>query len=753
MTILLNKPYLKLIASVLALLAVSPSVMADEASLQKTLDIIWLIVAAALVFFMQAGFCFLETGLVRKKNSLNVAVKNITDMMVAIIIYGAVGYAFMFGSSSGGFIGTDGFFLNGVTDPYDLSFFVFQAMFAGTVATVVSGAVAERMQFGGYVIMALILAAFVYPVAGHWVWSGDGWLAQQGFIDFAGSTVVHSVGAWVALAGVMILGPRKGRFNEDGTVNDLTGHDLLLTTIGVFILWMGWFGFNGGSTLAADESIAPVVVNTVIAAAAGGVANLMLSSLTSTMIRIERILNGVLGGLVAITAGVGVVDTHGAIILGASGGMIAHYGYVFITDVLKLDDPVSAIPVHGFAGAWGTIALVLVMPDSALSMDRVDQLLVQFEGVIVIGIWSFISGLILFSALKFVGRLRVDEEHEDIGLNVAEHGARTAWLDTLNAMNTVMENRDLTTRIDIEVGSEAGEVANLFNKLMDSFAANIQQMKVNSDDVEQTAKNLTDFTEQMNQRLDMQNQQTSEVEQAVLEMKAQIERLSEHTSHIVKVSEDADTELGSSTQVIQFTSTAVNAMKEFVYKIESTLVELEGSASKVGVITQVISDIAEQTNLLALNAAIEAARAGDHGRGFAVVADEVRKLAQKTQDSVGDIKRLIGDLQSQSQTARELSEQGKNQTEQSTAAIEMTGMAFNAIVEAVAGVKEVNTILSTMVQEQIEATGRIHTSMSEINTLTDNAAHDVERLLNDGRKMSESSEKMNTAISEYKVIH
>jgi Amt family ammonium transporter len=727
--------------------------MADEASLQKTLDIVWLIVAAALVFFMQAGFCFLETGLVRKKNSLNVAVKNITDMMVAIMIYGAVGYAFMFGSSSGGFIGTDGFFLNGVTDPYDLSFFVFQAMFAGTVATVVSGAVAERMQFVGYVIMALILAAFVYPVAGHWVWSGDGWLAQQGFIDFAGSTVVHSVGAWVALAGVMILGPRKGKFNEDGTVNDLTGHDLLLTTIGVFILWMGWFGFNGGSTLAANESIAPVIVNTVIAAAAGGVANLMLSSLTSTMIRIERILNGVLGGLVAITAGCGVVDTHGAIIIGASGGMIAHYGYVYITNVLKLDDPVSAIPVHGFAGAWGTIALVLVMPDSALSMDRVDQLLVQFEGVIVIGIWSFVCGLLLFGALKFVGKLRVNEEHEDMGLNVAEHGARTAWLDTLNAMNTVMENRDLTTRIDIEVGSEAGEVANLFNKLMDSFESNIQQMKINSDDVEQTAKNLTDFTEQMNQRLDMQNQQTSEVEQAVLEMKAQIERLSEHTAHIVKVSEDADTELGSSTQVIQFTSTAVNAMKDFVYKIESTLVELEGSASKVGVITQVISDIAEQTNLLALNAAIEAARAGDHGRGFAVVADEVRKLAQKTQDSVGDIKRLIGDLQSHSQTARVLSEEGKQQTEQSTAAIEMTGMAFNAIVEAVSGVKEVNTILSSMVQEQIEATGRIHASMSEINTLTDNAANDVEKLLSDGRKMSESSEKMNTAISEYKVIH
>ncbi|MBX2858256.1 MAG: ammonium transporter [Cellvibrionaceae bacterium] len=735
------------------LFAYAPSALAADDALKASLDIIWLIVSAALVFFMQAGFCFLETGLVRKKNTLNVAAKNISDMMIAILCFWAVGYAFMFGGSYAGLIGTEKFGLSGVSDPYDLSFFVFQAMFAGTVATIVSGAVAERMRFFGYLWVATVLASFVYPVVGHWAWNGEGWLATKGFIDFAGSTVVHSVGAWVALAGVIVLGARKGRFNQDGSVNPLSGHDLMLTTIGVLILWMGWFGFNGGSTLAADTSIASVVLNTVLAASAGGLANLLVTHITSPVIHIERILNGVLGGLVAVTAGCGVLDSSGAIIIGATGGLIAHFGYLILTHYLKLDDPVSAIPVHGFAGAWGTIGLVFLVPKEALSMSRFEQFLVQSQGVASVFAWSFISGLVLFLILKMFRKLRVDEEHEDMGLNVAEHGANTAWLDTLNAMNTVMKSRDLTTRVAVEIGSEAGEIAQLFNQLIDSFEDNIKQMKVNSDDVEGIAKNLMEFTEHTSQRMLDQNQQTESIEQAINQMKTQIEHLERHTQQIKDASSLADAEVGSSSQVIQFTSMTVNAMKKLVHEIETKISELEKSSEKVGVVTQVISEIAEQTNLLALNAAIEAARAGEYGRGFAVVADEVRKLAHKTQDSVGDIETLIDELQSQTQMAKQLSENGKQQTESSTQAIEMTSMAFNSIAEAVSGAKEVNSSLAEMIKEQLNATQDINQNMTKMASISQETSDDVIRLLDDGKKMAESSKKMHQAVSKFKVIH
>jgi Amt family ammonium transporter len=735
-------------------LLIFPSISyADDGSLQTTLDIIWLIVSAALVFFMQAGFCFLETGLVRKKNTLNVAVKNISDMMVSILCFWAIGYGIMFGASSGGFLGTNHFFLADVISPYDISFFVFQAMFAGTVATIVSGAVAERMQFVGYLYISAILALFVYPVVGHWIWNAEGWLAQKGFIDFAGSTVVHSVGAWVALAGVIVLGPRKGRFDENGKVNELAGHDLMLTTIGVLILWLGWFGFNGGSTLAADASIAGVVLNTVLAAAAGGVANLLLSHITSPIIRIERILNGVLGGLVAVTAGCGVLEPFGAILIGAFGGIVAHVGYEVLTNVFKLDDPVSAIPVHGFAGVAGSIGLAFLMPESALSGDRSAQIFVQLQGVIAIFAWSFVLGFIVFVLLKTIGKLRVDEEHEDAGLNVSEHGAKTAWLDTLNTMNQIMETKDLSKRVSIDAGSEAGEVAYLFNQLMTSFENNMKGMSVNSNEVKEIAEKLVLFTEQTSSSMNMQAEQTHAIEQAVTEMQSQIEMLEEHTNNILNVSSSADAEMSSATQIIEMTSVSIETMKKFITDIEQNVLELENSATSVGMITQVISEIAEQTNLLALNAAIEAARAGDHGRGFAVVADEVRKLAQKTQQSVSDIDNLVSQLQKQSQQAKNIASEGKEESVRSTQVIEMTGMAFDETVKAVAGMKEVNVTLKDMVNEQIQATQMIHDSMVQINMLTEDTALQVKNLLEDSNQMKESSERMNEAISEYKVVH
>lgn len=278
-------------------------------------------------------------------------------------------------------------------------------------------------------------------------------------------------------------------------------------------------------------------------------------------------------------------------------------------------------------------------------------------------------------------------------------------------------------------------------------------MSVNSNEVKEIAEKLVLFTEQTSSSMNMQAEQTHAIEQAVTEMQSQIEMLEEHTNNILNVSSSADAEMSSATQIIEMTSVSIETMKKFITDIEQNVLELENSATSVGMITQVISEIAEQTNLLALNAAIEAARAGDHGRGFAVVADEVRKLAQKTQQSVSDIDNLVSQLQKQSQQAKNIASEGKEESVRSTQVIEMTGMAFDETVKAVAGMKEVNVTLKDMVNEQIQATQMIHDSMVQINMLTEDTALQVKNLLEDSNQMKESSERMNEAISEYKVVH
>ncbi|MFW6191271.1 MAG: methyl-accepting chemotaxis protein [Thiohalospira sp.] len=310
----------------LAALVVTPAASAAEATVQEHLDLVWILVSAALVFLMQAGFAALETGMVRAKNTINVAIKNAGDFIAASLLFWLTGYALMFGPSLAGWWGTGGFALAGVTEPADLAFFLFQLVFAGTAATIVSGAVSERMRFKSYIVVSAFVSGFIYPVSGHWVWGDGGWLADAGFVDFAGSTVVHALGGWVGLAGAMLLGPRLDRFDDHGEPREIPPHNLLLTTLGVFILWFGWFGFNGGSTLVADGSIAGVLVNTTLAAAAGGMAAMLASQAVNGDVVVPRVLNGILGGLVGITAGAAVVGPAGAVFLGAGGGLVAYAG-------------------------------------------------------------------------------------------------------------------------------------------------------------------------------------------------------------------------------------------------------------------------------------------------------------------------------------------------------------------------------------------------------------------------------------------
>jgi Amt family ammonium transporter len=445
----------------------------DSKDVQANLDLVWIMVATAFVFFMQAGFTFVETGVVRAKNSINVAMKNVVDMIFAISTYFAVGFGIMFGVSAGGFMGTSGFFLDGFTSDFDYTFFIFQAVFAGTAVTIVSGAVAERMQFKAYMIIAVIVTSIIYPVVGHWGWGGailegeTGWLAQKGFIDFAGSTIVHSVGAWVGLAGAIVVGARVGRFDKDGKPNEMQPFSQTYIALGVFILWFGWFGFNGGSTLTGDGSFAKVIVNTVLSAAFGGIVSFFISTTFYGKPYVEKVLFGILAGLVGITAGCAAVDPVGAIVIGATSSVVMHVGEELLLK-FKIDDPVSAVPVHGFVGAWGTLMIAFIAPtDQLINGSRMDQFTVQLIGVVAVFLWSFLLALLLFSIFKWFDLLRVPVEHEEMGLNIAEHGAKMGWYDTVDTIKSIIDSQNYSHRCDIEVGTETGEVARNFNALLD----------------------------------------------------------------------------------------------------------------------------------------------------------------------------------------------------------------------------------------------------------------------------------------------
>jgi len=324
------------------------------------LDTFWILFAAFLVFFMQAGFGMLEAGLVRTKNAANVLTKNVLDFSFAALGYFIFGYAIMYGTE-GLLVGTKGWFLSGVTSPVDgvpvEAFWLFQVVFAGAAATIVAGAVAERMKFVAYLAYSFIISAFIYPVVGHWVWGG-GWLSTMGFHDFAGSTVVHAVGGVTALVGAWLLGPRIGRFNENGTANVIAGHSLPLATIGVFILWFGWYGFNAGSTLGFGEPevVARIAANTTLAPATGALAGMITAWVKWGKPDLTLALNGALAGLVGITAPCAVVGLGSSIWIGLIGGILVVFGIDWLNR-LRIDDPVGAVPVHCLVGIWGTLAV------------------------------------------------------------------------------------------------------------------------------------------------------------------------------------------------------------------------------------------------------------------------------------------------------------------------------------------------------------------------------------------------------------
>jgi len=394
------------------------------AQVQKNLDFVWTLVAAFLVFFMQAGFAMVESGFTRAKNAVNIMMKNLMDFAVGSIAFFLVGFGIMFGANPTGYFGTNGFFLSDFAkdaDKWLYAFWMFQVVFAATAATIVSGAMAERTKFISYLIYSAVISAVIYPVFGSWAWGslyhGGGWLEKLGFIDFAGSTVVHSVGGWAALWGAVLLGPRLGRYGKDGKVNAIPGHSIPMAALGVFILWFGWFGFNPGSTTAGSPDIARIAVTTNLAAAAGAITSLITAWVIFKKPDGGMTLNGVLAGLVAITSPCATVTPWGAIWIGAIAGVVVVLSVLFF-DRIRGDDPVGAISVHGVCGALGTL-LAAVFHEEGFSMARLG---VQALGVGAAFVWVSLTAGLLFYILKKTIGLRVSVEEEMEGLDYHEHG-------------------------------------------------------------------------------------------------------------------------------------------------------------------------------------------------------------------------------------------------------------------------------------------------------------------------------------------
>ncbi len=415
-----------------------------QEALQANINIVWTCVAAFLVFFMQAGFAMVEAGFTRAKNAVNIIMKNLMDFSIGTLAFFLVGFGLMFGATESGWFGTSHFAIGEIVQAggsdWGYTFLIFQTVFAATAATIVSGAMAERTKFVGYLGYSFFICLFIYPVFGKWAWgsllleNGGGWLegVGPGFCDFAGSTVVHSVGGWLALAGAIVLGPRIGKYNGGGKPVAIPGHSMTLAALGVFILWFGWFGFNPGSTTTGNGEIGRVAVTTNIAAAAGAMLAVFTSWARFGKPDASMGLNGALAGLVAITAACYTVTPFGALIIGAVAGVLVVLSVLFIDSVLKVDDPVGAVSVHGVCGAWGTLSCGLFNAEKVLGIGDANGGLLYGGGVAQLGaqavgiaagfVWAFGLGLVLFFLLKSTVGLRVSKEEELRGLDIGEHG-------------------------------------------------------------------------------------------------------------------------------------------------------------------------------------------------------------------------------------------------------------------------------------------------------------------------------------------
>lgn len=738
-------------------------VNANHIAHQTSLNHIWTMVAAALVFLMQGGFLLLEAGMVRSKNSINVAQKNIVDFLLAVFFFYVFGFAVMFGSSYGGWFGWDSalsFFSQ--TEDWNYTFFIFQAVFAGTAGTIVSGAVAERMKFSGYVWITILIATLIYPVIGHWGWgnllNGDNtsYLIDNGFIDFAGSTVVHSVGGWVALAACIVLGPRIGRFDpETGKVNRMDGHSLVLSTMGAIILWVGWIGFNGGSTTVGDPAFAHIVFNTIIASVFGGIVAMTAGRLDDGFFRPDQAINGVLGGLVAITAGCDAVTGYGAAIIGGTAGIVMHFSWIALVRYAKIDDVVGAIPVHGICGAWGTIMLAFFLSDNSVNMF--DQFLIQLQGVAMAFAWAFGVAYVGCRILDATLGIRVSAEDEMEGLNAAEHDATLGTGMLQKRLQDVVEGtRDLTQRIEIEHGDDSAEVAAYINQFIGQMqelmhgihdeafkledhsrrmseistvlAASSSQISGQTEEVVEVNRDMMEASKETAGLIDDMGERIHEVSDSANRMAENMDHISEA---IFNLTRSVDEVAGKSQETADISEQA----KNLTGKASQTTASLADAANKIGEVVTLIKTIAEQTNLLALNATIEASRAGEAGKGFAVVASEVKVLANQTAKAIEEIETRVLNIQTSSDD------------------VNTTIAQVTSIID---GINQAVENISAITTEQNSTAGNISESVRDaaertrqVSTSIGNMAESAGAIANNARKAAESAESVHKNMTSF----
>lgn len=637
--------------------AADPEAVVSAATVQGHLNMIWVLLSAGLVFFMQAGFMCLESGLTEAKNSINVAVKNLADFVIATLVFWLVGFGFMFGDSLGGLIGTSQLMID-AGDPWRSVFFVFQVVFAGTAATITSGAVAGRIKFGGYLGISVVISAVVYPVFGHWAWGGllsgtpSGWLEKLGFIDFAGSTVVHSVGGWVALAGVMVVGPRLNRFDDTGRPRRFAPNSIVMAYLGTFVLFFGWFGFNCGSTLAASPAVAGIALKTVLSGCWGALSCGAVSWMAdpAKKVRAEMICNGVLGGLVGITAGCASVSPLGASCIGIVSGGLVYGATEWLATVARLDDVVGAVAVHGVCGAWGTLAAGLfASPEILGGTSRLWQVSVQVLGVVACFGWTFLMSYSLFSLMHAIWGLRVSPEDELLGLNVSEHGATSTLFDLTEAMNHVTVTRDYAShlKVAVEPGDELAELALGFNNLLDAtrvaMAGMAEQGRL-ARDAEAEARLALGRIE-VEKR--MAENATKEALRESDRSAAAMATLAAEQERAVKKQAVLERVLQEAVQLSEGAMRGIGRMVEAGNRVSGGIGDLNDASREIIRVVEVITAIASETNLLSLNATIEAGRLSEMGRGFKVIAGEIKALSHSSRKEAQAVAERVGQFRTQ----------------------------------------------------------------------------------------------------------
>ena len=484
-----------------------------DAILQANLDTFWLLICAILVFLMQAGFMCLESGLSRNKNSINVALKNVTDFGIAVVTFWAFGFALMYGTSVSGIFGNKFYFFTTKVAGYQ-TYFVFQAMFVATAATIVSGAVAERLKFFSYVIITFVTSGFLYPIVGHWAWAFNfenpaekfGWLGKLGYLDFAGASVVHSVGGWTALSVLLIIGSRTGRFRKEKKKSSFQGSNTPMAALGALILWFGWFGFNGGANGAMDLKIPLILINTFLSASFGLICSSTLGIIVLKKPEPLFMITGPLAGLVSITASCAYVDPADAILIGSIGGIISG-STILLLEKLKIDDVVSAIPVHLASGIWGTLAVAIFANLDLMGVEksRVEQLIIQLIGILSIGSFCFFGSFIIFKAINYFYPLRVGKIEEELGLNISEHNASTDTHELLEVLTRQAKSQDYSMRAPQDPFTDSGIIGTQYNVLMNRLEETEKQKNQWKNRVSQEIKLAMDVQKQLMPNRDVTN--------------------------------------------------------------------------------------------------------------------------------------------------------------------------------------------------------------------------------------------------------